>query len=214
MRSAGGWSGAWVDDGSGRVVLDWKAGTRRVPASVQKLVTTAAALDRLGPDARFETAVVADGTITEGVLDGHLYLRGSGDPSFGTAALRRLAKKVGETGLEDVGGRIYGDESFFDRRRGGSGFGISPYVGPLSALAFNRGSMLPLARGWQSDPATFVAGRMRVTLRSEQVDVAQRRAPAGRLPTRSPWPRQGRRRSRHWSGTPTMCRTTTTPRRC
>ena len=181
MRSAGGWSGAWVDDGSGRVVFEWKAGTRRVPASVQKLVTTAAALDRLGPEARFETAVVASGTISEGVLDGDLYLRGSGDPSFGTAALRRLASKVGETGLEDVGGRIYGDESFFDRRRGGSGFGISPYVGPLSALAFNRGSMLPLARGWQSDPATFVADRMRVTLRSEQVDVAQR-ARAGSAP--------------------------------
>jgi serine-type D-Ala-D-Ala carboxypeptidase/endopeptidase (penicillin-binding protein 4) len=181
MRSAGGWSGAWVEDGSGRVVLDWKAGTRRVPASVQKLVTTAAALDRLGADARFETAVVARGTITEGVLDGDLYLRGTGDPSFGTAALRRLAGKVGDTGLEGVGGRIYGDESYFDRRRGGSGFGISPYVGPLSALAFNRGSMLPLARGWQSDPATFVAGRMRVTLQSEQVDVAHR-ARAGRAP--------------------------------
>jgi D-alanyl-D-alanine carboxypeptidase/D-alanyl-D-alanine-endopeptidase (penicillin-binding protein 4) len=41
--------------------------------------------------------------------------------------------------------------------------------------------MLPLARGWQSDPATFVAGRMRVTLRSEQVDVSQR-ARAGRAP--------------------------------
>ena len=78
---------------------------------MQKLVTTAAALDRLGPEARFETAVVASGPITEGVLDGDLYLRGSGDPSFGTAALRRLAKKVGETDLEDVGGRIYGDES-------------------------------------------------------------------------------------------------------
>ena len=34
-----------------------------------------------------------DGTITEGVLDGDLYLRGSGDPSFGTAALRRLARQ-------------------------------------------------------------------------------------------------------------------------
>ena len=79
-------------------VLDWKAGTRRVPASVQKLVTTATALDRLGPDARFETAVVADGTVAEGVLDGDLYLRGSGDPCFGTAALRRLAEQVGETG--------------------------------------------------------------------------------------------------------------------
>ena len=109
MRAAGGSAGAWVADGSGSTVFKWKASTARTPASVQKLVTTAAALDRLGPEARFETAVVASGTITEGVLDGDLYLRGSGDPSFGTTALRRLARKVGETVLEDVGGRIYGD---------------------------------------------------------------------------------------------------------
>ena len=132
-----------------------------------------------------------DGTITEGVLDGDLYLRGSGDPSFGTAALRRLAEQGRRYRPGDVDGRIYGDESFFDRRRGGSGFGISPYVGPLSALAFNRGSMLPLARGWQSDPARFVADRMRVTLRSEQVDVAHR-ARAGSAPAGRDHPRDDR----------------------
>ena len=185
MRSAGGGSGAWVHDGSGPALFEWKSGTRRVPASVQKLVTTAAALDRLGPEARFETAVLADGDVAEGVLDGNLYLRGSGDPSFGTAALRRLATEVADTGLEQVDGRLYGDESFFDRRRGGpaSGYGISPYVGPLSALAFNRGSQLPLARGWQSNPPGFVADRMRVILRGREVDVDGRgrsgRAPAG-----------------------------------
>jgi D-alanyl-D-alanine carboxypeptidase/D-alanyl-D-alanine-endopeptidase (penicillin-binding protein 4) len=174
MRAAGGSAGAWVADGSGKAVFKWKAGTARTPASVEKLVTTAAALDRLGPEARFETAVLAEGAVDEGVLEGDLYVRGSGDPSFATAALRRLAARVAETGLEQVNGRVYGDESFFDRRRGGSGFGISPYVGPLSALAFNRGSMLPLARGWQTQPAAFVAGRMRVILRSEEVDVEQR----------------------------------------
>ena len=181
MRGAGGSAGAWVDNGSGSAVFKWKAGTPRTPASVQKLVTTAAALDRLGPEAQFETAVLTGGAVTEGVLDGNLYLRGSGDPSFGTAALRRLAGKVGETGLEQVNGRVYGDENFFDHRRGPSGFGISPYVGPLSALAFNRGSLVPFARGWQSSPAGFAAERLRVTLRGEQVDVDRRGRP-GRAP--------------------------------
>jgi D-alanyl-D-alanine carboxypeptidase/D-alanyl-D-alanine-endopeptidase (penicillin-binding protein 4) len=179
MRGAGGSSGAWVSDGSGPAMFEWRAGTRRIPASVQKLVTTGAVLDRLGAEARFETAVLADGQIAEGGLDGDLFLRGSGDPSFGTAALRRLAQRVGDTGLEQVDGRVYGDETFFDRRRGGpaSGFGISPYVGPLSALAFNRGSMLPLARGWQRSPATFTAERMRVTLRGHEVDVERQGRP-------------------------------------
>ena len=64
MRSAGGSSGAWVyDGGAGRTVFKWRAAQPRVPASVQKLVTTSTALDRLGPESRFETAVLADGEV-------------------------------------------------------------------------------------------------------------------------------------------------------
>jgi D-alanyl-D-alanine carboxypeptidase/D-alanyl-D-alanine-endopeptidase (penicillin-binding protein 4) len=173
MRAAGGTSGAWVHDGgSGRTLFKWRAQTRRVPASVQKLITTATALDRLGAEATFETAAIADGEVSEGTLTGDLYLRGSGDPTFGTRALDRLAERVAETGLQRVGGRIFGDESFFDQRRGGpaSGFGTSPYVGPLSALAFNHGTLFPVARGWQTNPPAFAAERFRVSLRREDVD--------------------------------------------
>ena len=185
MRAAGGYSGAWVHDGgTGRTVFESRAGYRRVPASVQKLLTTAAALDRLGTEARFETAVVAHGEVTEGTLDGDLYLHGSGDPTFDTKALNRLAGRVADSGLDRVSGRVWGDESFFDQRRGGpaSGFGISPYVGPLSALAFNRGSLLPFSRGWQTNPAAFAADRLRASLRREDVAVPRpvrvARAPA------------------------------------
>ena len=175
MRAAGGSSGAWVyDGGSGRTVFKWRAAQQRVPASVQKLVTTTTALDRLGPDARFETAVLADGELAEGALDGDLYLHGSGDPTFGTSALNTLAELVADSGLHQISGRVFGDESFFDRRRGGpaSGFGISPYVGPLSALAFNRGSLLP-AHGWQRNPAAFAADRLRTSLRHADVAVTR-----------------------------------------
>jgi D-alanyl-D-alanine carboxypeptidase/D-alanyl-D-alanine-endopeptidase (penicillin-binding protein 4) len=176
MRAAGGASGAWIyDGGSGRTVFKWRSAQRRVPASVQKLVTTATALDRLGTEARFETAALIDGEVTEGKLAGNLYLHGSGDPTFGTIALNRLAQRVADTGLEEIDGRVFGDESFFDSRRGGpaSGFGTSPYVGPLSALAFNRGSLLPFARGWQSNPPVFAAERFRVSLRREEVEAAR-----------------------------------------
>jgi serine-type D-Ala-D-Ala carboxypeptidase/endopeptidase (penicillin-binding protein 4) len=183
MRSAGGSSGAWVyDGGAGRTVFKWNAAKRRVPASVQKLVTTTAALDRLGSEARFETAVLGTGDVADGTLDGDLYVRGSGDPTFGTKALGQLADLVAETGVERVTGRVWGDESFFDRLRGGpaSRFGISPYVGPLSALAFNRGGLWPFGRGWQADPASFVAERLRIALRREDVAVTGhgRAAPA------------------------------------
>jgi D-alanyl-D-alanine carboxypeptidase/D-alanyl-D-alanine-endopeptidase (penicillin-binding protein 4) len=184
MGAAGGASGAWVyDGGAGRTVFKWRSAQRRVPASVQKLVTTAPALDRLGPEARFETAVLADGSVAEGTLDGDLYLRGSGDPTFGSGALDRLAGLVADTGLERVSGRVWGDESFFDRLRGGpsSSFGTSPYVGPLSALAFNHGSLLPVGRGWQRDPPTFAAERLRVSLRRADVAI-EKKARSGKAP--------------------------------
>ena len=82
----------------------------------------------------------------------------------------------------EVDGRVYGDESFFDGRRGGpSGFGISPYVGPLSALAFNRGSLLPVARGWQHDPPRLHRRTHARILRSEEVAVGRGGTP-GRTP--------------------------------
>ena len=60
MRAAGGGSGAWVfDTGAGRVISSVRDEQRRSPASVEKLLTAAAALDRLGPEYRFETSALA-----------------------------------------------------------------------------------------------------------------------------------------------------------
>ena len=48
--------------------------------------------------------------------------------------MEELAELLEKAGIERVTGRVFGDESRFDARRGGpeSGFRISPYVGPLS----------------------------------------------------------------------------------
>lgn len=53
-----------------------------VPASNQKLVTTAAALDAFGPDHEFETSLYADGEIRDNTLYGSLVVRGAGDPTI------------------------------------------------------------------------------------------------------------------------------------
>ena len=76
------------------------------------------------------------------MVGGDLYLRGGGDPSFDAKATGLLADLVIErTGLTEVSGRVIGDESAFDGLRGppSEGFRTSSYVGPLSALTFNRG---------------------------------------------------------------------------
>jgi serine-type D-Ala-D-Ala carboxypeptidase/endopeptidase (penicillin-binding protein 4) len=176
MRAAGGASGAWVYDvDSGERLLNWNGTARRTPASVEKLLTTAAALDRFGPEARLATPVMATGELTDGTLDGNLYLKGSGDPSFGAAPLSMLAQAVAGAGVERVTGRVYGDESYFDSRRGGpsTGYRTSTWVGPLSALTFNRGRAAPFGHGFQTDPPDFVAKRLTASLRRRGVDIAR-----------------------------------------
>lgn len=76
------------------------------PASVAKAVTCSYALERLGPDYRFETRIVADGTISDGRLEGDLWLVGSGDPAFDTDTLAGIADALRAQGLRAVTGRL------------------------------------------------------------------------------------------------------------
>ena len=177
MRAAGPYSGAWVADAkSGKQLFGLRAAVTRTPASVQKLFTTSTALERMGASFRIETVVYADGALAEdGTLTGSLYLRGFGDPSLGARGLARLAARVRKAGVRRVTGRVYGDESFFDTHRGlpAGGFRMSSYVGPLSALSFNQGTLRGFGRGFQRDPPRFVADRFRAALGSRGVEVAR-----------------------------------------
>ena len=124
-------------------------------ASNTKIFTTGTALSEFGPDYRIETRVLADGKVDrQGVLHGDLYLQGGGDPVLGSPAFydaflgglgtdlyslgRRIAARAD---IKAVTGRLYADDTIFDRLRGvaDSGYATSPYIGPLSGLAFNSG---------------------------------------------------------------------------
>jgi D-alanyl-D-alanine carboxypeptidase/D-alanyl-D-alanine-endopeptidase (penicillin-binding protein 4) len=74
------------------------------PASVAKAVTTAYGLDRLGPGYRFRTTLVTDGTVSEGRLDGDLWLVGGGDPILDTDVLDDMARALADTGIREVTG--------------------------------------------------------------------------------------------------------------
>jgi D-alanyl-D-alanine carboxypeptidase/D-alanyl-D-alanine-endopeptidase (penicillin-binding protein 4) len=179
MRSAGAASGAYaIDVTHHREVFSWNAGSRRILASNTKLFTLSAALDRFGQDATLPTRVYAGGPIDQaGVLNGNLYLRGGGDPTFGdasfvrghtggTATVENLATQLAAAGVTQVTGRVVGDESYFDSLRGGpdSGFGVSFYVGPLSALSFDRGLANAGGSAFQRNPPDFTAGKFRAAL--------------------------------------------------
>lgn len=104
--------GVAVKDGESYLFLH-NAGSRFVPASVTKLITTGLALKELGPSFRFQTEAAFDGALTDGVLDGNLYLIGGGDPSLNHLAIQELADQVKSFGIREIKGNVIADISLF-----------------------------------------------------------------------------------------------------
>ncbi len=91
-----------------------------VPASNMKVLSTAAALHYLGPDFRYRTFILGDGTQEGSVLNGDITLYGTGDPTFSerffpseTAAIDSLADQLLDQGIREVRGNIVVDGSYF-----------------------------------------------------------------------------------------------------
>lgn len=164
-------SGAYVRDmNTGAVLYTRRANTVRIPASLEKLFTTSAALVRLGPAETLTTrAVIAPEAVVEpgGTLRGDLVLVGGGDPFFGDESAARLAKAVRAAGIRRITGSVVGDESAFDQRRASCCAGYDPDLGGvLSALAYDRGIYRGRAR---LDAARFAAARFAARLKAAGV---------------------------------------------
>jgi D-alanyl-D-alanine carboxypeptidase/D-alanyl-D-alanine-endopeptidase (penicillin-binding protein 4) len=187
MNQASARSGAYVYDLTDRDGLFSRDPTkRRILASNTKLFTTAAALNKFGSAGRFTTEVLGDRLPnSNGVVRGDLYLVGGGDPSFGStsfaerayggggATLEELALAVKEAGVRRVTGSLLGDESLFDSLRGGpdSSYGVSEWVGPLSALSYNRGLARENGSAFQTRPAEFAAKKLKAELKRRGIPV-------------------------------------------
>lgn len=190
-QGGGGASGLVVVDAeSGKTVCASAPGRPRMLASNMKLFTTSTVLSRLGPETRIPTKVFRDGRIDgNGVLHGSLYLQGGGDPTLGTPGfynsylaglgtnLYALTPQIKAAGIEKVTGRLYADDTIFDRLRGvaDSGYATSSYIGPLSGLDFNsgfRGSTS--SSGFSADPAKLAAAALARSLRGAGVSIPSR----------------------------------------
>jgi serine-type D-Ala-D-Ala carboxypeptidase/endopeptidase (penicillin-binding protein 4) len=190
VRGGGGASGLYVvDAGTGRVVCQRSPRIQRPLASNMKLFTTSTALARLGTDSRIPTRVLSFGALdAHGVLHGDLYLKGGGDPTLGSPAfydrflgglgtdIFALKPQISAAGIRSVTGRLYADDTIFDRLRGvaDSGYATSPYVGPLSGLAFNSGYGDLGARNFASDPAKLAATTLARSLRKAGIGIPAR----------------------------------------
>lgn len=110
-------------DSLGRTLASRNASARLIPASNQKLITTGTALYALGGSFSFTTGIEYSGTISDGVLDGDVYIVGGGDPT--TAARDSIAMKkeslfwkwktlLRSAGISAINGRIIADGTAYE----------------------------------------------------------------------------------------------------
>ena len=138
--------------------LTHRADARMNPASVIKLITTYAGLSLLGPDFTWRNRVYTDGTVNNGVLQGNLILRGSGDPKLVLERLQDLMAQIQAQGVRDVRGDMVLDRSVFDiQPRAPGSFddeALRPYNAAPDGLLVNFKSLIYT---FTPDEATGVA---------------------------------------------------------
>ncbi len=100
-------------DSKGDVTMDENAGSAFIPASSFKTLTTATALEILGPDFHFTTELKSTAPIQEGVIRGDLVIVGGGDPMLKLDDLKAWAADLKQRGLVRITGVIRADASFF-----------------------------------------------------------------------------------------------------
>ena len=115
-----------VDMQSGETIALLNPDMTLKPASTLKLLTTATALELLGPDFQFETKLEYSGEIDTAshVLRGDIIIEGGGDPTLGSKYfettsdrhfLSEWAEALKSLGIDSLSGRVIGDAGVFSR---------------------------------------------------------------------------------------------------
>lgn len=168
--------GVWAVDvrslASGESLYALNADKLMMPASNMKIVTLAAAAETLGWDHRFTTTLETSAPIADGVLQGDLVVRGTGDPTINTrekraeAVLDEWAAALTAAGITEIDGRIVGHDQAFDDEGIGPGWAWDylqyGYAAPVGALQFNENvatlAVLPAAEVGRPAVVSLTAG--------------------------------------------------------
>lgn len=144
--------GTWAVDvrslDTGETIYRLNAGKLMMPASNMKIVTLAAAAEVLGWDHRFTTTLETMAPVVNGVLEGDLIVRSTGDPTINTRegrsarVLDEWAAALRQAGIIRIAGRVAGDDQAFDDEGLGAGWAWDylqyGYAAPAGALQFNE----------------------------------------------------------------------------
>jgi len=132
----------------GHLIYEKNSNLPMIPASNLKVITSSAALSLLGPNYRFETSVWGGPVDQDGVMQGNIYLKGTGDPTFmkpfydnSTRVFHEFARVLKKKGIRVIDGDVVGDDSAFDREFLGRGWKsrylMYEYAAPAGALSIN-----------------------------------------------------------------------------
>jgi len=159
---------------AGGVAIEANESQPMNPASTMKLVTTYAALDLLGPAYTWRTEAFAGGAIRSGVLEGDLFIRGSGDPALVIEKLWLMVQRLRGLGIGEIRGDLVIDRSAFEQvaHEPGDfdGERFRPYNAGPDALLLNFNA---ISFGFVPDPETRSARIVTVP------QLAGMRVPAG-----------------------------------
>lgn len=156
-----------------------------IPASNTKLFTTATALELMGGDQLLSTKILADDDeISDGIIEGNIYIKGFGNPSFSSEDLDKLVNQLYQFGLRKVTGNVVGDDTYFDdvysRDDWISEERANVKLPPISALVIDRNRTIVTKkrkgkyRNYFVDvenPPLFAAKKLREKLMSYGVEV-------------------------------------------
>jgi len=151
---------AWVEEvETTRPRVAWQGDRLVNPASLMKLVTTYAALELLGPAFTWATPVWLQGPVVDGVLQGNLVIKGTGDPKLVLERIWLMMRRVQQAGVREIRGDIVVDRSAFVpgelNPADFDGEPLRPYNAGADALLLNYRSVLLTIT---PDPARGIAG--------------------------------------------------------
>ena len=108
--------GFYVVDKFGNIVFDKNAEVGLAPASSQKVITAATAFELLGNSYTYKTTVGYNGKIVDGILNGNIFITGSGDPTLGSwrysstnekVIVRNFLNAIEEIKIKKVNGLVF-----------------------------------------------------------------------------------------------------------
>jgi serine-type D-Ala-D-Ala carboxypeptidase/endopeptidase (penicillin-binding protein 4) len=134
--------GTYIIDNKHHKIYQHNANNFIAPASLTKLFTATAALLNLTPHYQFKTSLYTTGHIKNGILDGNLYVKFTGDPSLTSQQLYQLLSTLKKQNIHAITGKILIDATTFNNEYYPEGATVEDlsygYGSPLSAIIIDK----------------------------------------------------------------------------